>query len=92
MRNFPTVCTVTLTRKFFHFWQEYFAGIKLKLHGLSSNRLFTCWDKDIMEILALTAVENHHQSHNATLIGVNHLTIQINRYSDTDKTDIVLFN
>ena len=73
-------------------WQEYFAGIKLKLHGLSSNRLFTCWDKDIMEILALTAVENHRQSHNATLIGVNHLTTQIYRYSDTDKTDIVLFN
>ena len=63
-----------------------------KLHGLPSNRLFTCWDKDIMEILALTAVENHHQSHNATLIGVNHLTTQIYRYSDTDKTDIVLFN
>ena len=57
-----------------------------------SNRLFTCWDKDIMEILALTAVENHRQSHNATLIGVNHLTTQIYRYSDTDKTDIVLFN
>ena len=92
MRNFPTICTAILTRKLFYFWQEYFAGIKLKLHSLPSNRLFTCWDKDIMEILALTAVENHHQSHNAKLIGVNHLTTQIYRYSDTDKTYIVLFN